>query len=170
MSRTLSTERKSLLQLGRSIPDLIISDLNMPQMSGFELLSVLRWSSTNPSDCIQRSVSLRRPHSRRSRGRVLCERTTSGRTLASRGPTDSYLSRARGRSHPQVGPGLDSTQRKRLQRCTFHCAHLHGMPAIFSSKRAASGCPGNPGNTLSVLWNSRSIHHRFFRRSSRAAG
>src|SRR5271166_1542659 len=32
----------ALLQLGSAIPDLIISDLNMPQMSGFELLSVLR--------------------------------------------------------------------------------------------------------------------------------
>jgi DNA-binding response OmpR family regulator len=32
----------ALLQLRRMIPDLIISDLNMPQMSGFELLSVLR--------------------------------------------------------------------------------------------------------------------------------
>jgi CheY-like chemotaxis protein len=32
----------ALLQLRRTIPDVIISDLNMPQMSGFELLSVVR--------------------------------------------------------------------------------------------------------------------------------
>lgn len=32
----------ALLQLRRATPDVIISDLNMPQMSGFELLSVLR--------------------------------------------------------------------------------------------------------------------------------
>ncbi len=32
----------AILQLKRTIPDLIISDLNMPQMSGFELLSVVR--------------------------------------------------------------------------------------------------------------------------------
>lgn len=32
----------ALLQLRRVTPDVIISDLNMPQMSGFELLSVVR--------------------------------------------------------------------------------------------------------------------------------
>lgn len=32
----------ALLRLQQAIPDLILSDLNMPQMSGFELLSVVR--------------------------------------------------------------------------------------------------------------------------------
>jgi CheY-like chemotaxis protein len=32
----------ALLQLRRTTPDIIISDLNMPEMSGFEFLSVLR--------------------------------------------------------------------------------------------------------------------------------
>src|SRR5271166_4244502 len=32
----------ALLQLRRMLPDVIVSDLNMPQMSGYELLSVVR--------------------------------------------------------------------------------------------------------------------------------
>jgi len=32
----------ALLQIKRSLPDVIVSDLNMPQMSGFEFLSVVR--------------------------------------------------------------------------------------------------------------------------------
>ena len=32
----------ALLQLKRKLPAIVLSDLNMPQMSGFELLSVVR--------------------------------------------------------------------------------------------------------------------------------
>ena len=32
----------ALLQFKRTIPDVVISDLNMPEMSGFEFLSVVR--------------------------------------------------------------------------------------------------------------------------------
>ena len=39
---TASDGFDALLQLRDAVPDLILSDLNMPQMSGFELLSVVR--------------------------------------------------------------------------------------------------------------------------------
>ena len=40
--RTARDGFAALAELRRSLPDVIISDLNMPNMSGFELLSVLR--------------------------------------------------------------------------------------------------------------------------------
>jgi len=39
---TASDGFDALLRLQQGVPDLILSDLNMPQMSGFELLSVVR--------------------------------------------------------------------------------------------------------------------------------
>ena len=39
---TASNGFDALLQLKRSLPAIVLSDLNMPQMSGFELLSVVR--------------------------------------------------------------------------------------------------------------------------------
>src|SRR5579864_1148167 len=39
---TASDGFDALLRLADTVPDLILSDLNMPQMSGFELLSVVR--------------------------------------------------------------------------------------------------------------------------------
>ena len=40
--RTASDGFGALLELRRSLPDILISDLSMPNMSGFELLSVVR--------------------------------------------------------------------------------------------------------------------------------
>src|SRR4051812_21028167 len=40
--RTAQHGFEALLQLKRETPDVIVSDLNMPQMSGFEFLSVVR--------------------------------------------------------------------------------------------------------------------------------
>ncbi len=40
--RTAADGFAALVELRRALPDIIISDLNMPNMSGFELLSVMR--------------------------------------------------------------------------------------------------------------------------------
>lgn len=40
--RTAADGFEALVELRRSMPDVIISDLRMPNMSGFELLSVVR--------------------------------------------------------------------------------------------------------------------------------
>lgn len=47
---------EALLALKRSLPDMIISDLSMPNMSGFELLSVVRALSVHSGHCHLRRV------------------------------------------------------------------------------------------------------------------
>jgi CheY-like chemotaxis protein len=40
--RSADSGLAALAEIGREIPDLLLSDLNMPGLSGFELLSVVR--------------------------------------------------------------------------------------------------------------------------------
>src|SRR5580704_7590745 len=41
-TRSVSDGLAALIEIRREVPDILLSDLNMPAMSGFELLSVIR--------------------------------------------------------------------------------------------------------------------------------
>ena len=124
---------EALLQLKRVLPAVIISDLNMPKMSGFELLSVVRRrfptvsviasSGAYAHEIVPSGVIADAFHAKGQSDpqtllatvaglirtiRVTCQRTSAG-----------------------TGSGLDSAQRQRLQWNPLHRAHLHGMPALF---------------------------------------
>ena len=65
----------ALSQLRKTLPDVVVSDLEMPRMSGFELLSVVRRTVSADIDrCHERRVLRRWLARGDSRGRVLRQR------------------------------------------------------------------------------------------------
>ena len=130
----------ALLQLRRVTPDVIISDLNMPQMSGFEFLSVVRRRFPEISVV---AVSGAYESGDRVPGGVIADAfyakgqhhpeellRTVAELIRNLGGTGDEPSSA-------VGSGLDTTERKGFQGSALHRADLHGMPAVFSIERAA---------------------------------
>src|SRR5512146_370558 len=99
----------ALLQLRKLTPDVIISDLNMPQMSGFEFLSVVRRRFPDiPVIAVSGAYE--------SGGCVLREGAASPRRALAHGHrTDSVLGGAGGEPSPAVGSGLDPSKRKGFQ-------------------------------------------------------
>ena len=72
---------EALTALSRSLPDIQISDLSMPNMSGFELLSSGAAAiSSIACNCGQRAVQRYRPH-RFDRGRFFQQGSLQSRTI-----------------------------------------------------------------------------------------
>ncbi len=94
----------ALLQIRSVNPELIVSDLNMPQMSGFELLSVLRRRFPEILDSHERSIRIR----------GLCPRRRDCRCLLRQGASPS--SGARSHLSP---PSLDLNCRETISSGKF---------------------------------------------------
>ena len=150
-----------LLKLKHFLPAVIISDLNMPKMSGFEFLSVVRRRFPNIS--------------------VIA---SSGAYASNTVPTgvlaDAFY--AKGEDHPETlissvaaliatsaaqatahqdatAPVLDSKEWKRLKRNTVHRDHLYGVPALISAQCRPRGERGGSRNSMSVLFEHSQVHH-----------
>jgi CheY-like chemotaxis protein len=155
----------ALLQLKRTLPDLIISDLNMPEMSGFEFLSVVR--RRFPQVPVLAMSGAYAQGDILPGGVIADGFYAKGRSK----PQDLYdmasdlirRSAERAKAHrKEPAPGVDSTQRKRFKRDTLHRAYLYGMPAVVSVERDRRRAPDHSGNIVHVLSVPGSLRHRFF--------
>ncbi|HEY2233413.1 MAG TPA: response regulator [Candidatus Angelobacter sp.] len=118
----------ALLQLKRKLPAIVLSDLNMPQMSGFELLSVVR---RRFPQILVIAMSGAYQSGEAVPGGVIAD------AFYPKGPgTPEMLLRtvaeliqtsasARGGPQERIGPGVDTPERQRFARHPFCGADLH---------------------------------------------
>jgi len=123
----------ALLELKKRTPDIILSDLNMPQMSGFEFLSVVRRRFPEIPGRYQRRLRIRRSSSGRNHRRLLLRQgaASSRRTDAHDLRLDSNQHFA-GR-HPSAAVGLSGYRGMgRIPReCPLSCSLARNACARF---------------------------------------
>ena len=160
----------ALAEIRREIPDLIIADLHMPHMSGFELLSVVRrrfpsigaiaMSGSYSSDGVPPGVAAEAFYEKGTHPGLLF-RIVKAMTQAERRP-------AREGPNPS-GAHLDSAQRARPGRTSVRDDYVHGMPEDVPAG-SRRGCRNHPGCKLRLLLEPNSVRHRAARACQVAAG
>ena len=153
----------ALVQLKTSnLPDLIISDLNMPQMSGFEFLSVVRRrfpqiaviassGAYHSGDAVPGGIIADAFHAKGAGPIELLQMVAALLAMSEDRITERHTGSA----------PVDSEERPRLKRNSLHCGHLSRLPALVSTQRAARGFAGRAGDRVHVLPYQGPLHHRF---------
>ena len=154
----------ALLQLKRRVPAIVLSDLNMPQMSGFELLSVVRRRFPQISVIAMSGAY----HAEDSiPGGVIADAFypkghSDPETLLQivAGLVQNFAERA---VEPQetIGPSMDSPQWKRFTRHPLRGAHVHRLPAVISIEHNQGRRAENPGDAVPVLPQHGPVRDRF---------
>jgi CheY-like chemotaxis protein len=155
----------ALLQLKRKVPPIVISDLNMPQMSGFELLSVLRRRFPQISVI---AMSGAYDSGDAVPGGVIADAfygkgQSSPEALLQIVADLIRTSAAHAVDHErQSAPVWIPRNGKDSNGISLRGIDLHGVLALISIERDDRGPPESPGNTLPVLPQYGQIYHRFF--------
>ena len=133
----------ALSELRVDVPDIILSDLNMPGMSGFEFLSVVRrrfpsikviaMSSAFAIDSIPPGVAADAFYQKGS---------NLGHLLRDCGRHDDAGGAAVAQTGRHSGAYLGGADWPRLSRRSEHYAHLPGVPQSFSTAVAGYPAPG----------------------------
>ena len=157
----------ALLQLGKVVSDVIISDLNMPQMSGFEFLSVVRRrfpevpviavsGAYDSGDQVPGGVIADAFYSKGRHNPEELLRTVAELIAAKAARAEDH----RRQSAPVWIPrnGKDSNGVPFIVLTCTQCLRS------LSLERPAGKRAGNTGNSLPVLCPPCPLRHRFFRR------
>jgi CheY-like chemotaxis protein len=153
----------ALLQLKTLNPAVIISDLNMPQMSGFEFLSIVRrrfpeipviavsgaYESGDlvPGGVIADAFYAKGRHRPEELLRAVGELIRT--------------SKLRAVNHHQQSAPVWIPRNGKDSKGVPHRADLHAMLALFSPERIARRTAGNPRDSLHVLHQPSPVHYRF---------
>ena len=152
----------ALLQLRSVTPDIIISDLNMPQMSGFEFLSVVRrrfpdipvvaasgayeFIDSVPGGVIADAFYAKGQHHPEELSRTVADLIRTARDQAIR-------------HHSQSAPVWIPRNGKDSKGVPLYRADLHRMSPVVPIKCHAGRDSGNPGNAVPLLRSPGQVHY-----------